>query len=47
MVSSYNYYLFNTDWMGRELYGGKPNEGQSYSSGVRMGAFGITLLSLE
>ncbi|KAG6598754.1 Sucrose transport protein SUC4, partial [Cucurbita argyrosperma subsp. sororia] len=23
-----------------ELYGGKPNEGQSYSSGVRMGAFG-------
>ncbi|KAG7029695.1 Sucrose transport protein SUT2, partial [Cucurbita argyrosperma subsp. argyrosperma] len=39
MVSSYNYYPFNTDWMGRELYGGKPNEGQSYSSGVRMGAF--------
>ncbi|XP_022131413.1 sucrose transport protein SUC4 isoform X2 [Momordica charantia] len=38
--------LFDTDWMGREIYGGKPNEGQSYNSGVRMGAFGLMLNSV-
>lgn len=38
--------LFDTDWMGREIYGGKPNEGPSYGSGVRMGAFGLMLNSV-
>nr|POE81930.1 sucrose transport protein suc4 [Quercus suber] len=34
------------DWMGREIYGGKPNEGQNYSIGVRMGSFGLMLNSV-
>ncbi|KAL6983078.1 sugar transporter protein [Sarracenia purpurea var. burkii] len=38
--------LFDTDWMGREIYGGEPNEGQNYSRGVRMGAFGLMLNSV-
>ncbi|XP_038715655.1 sucrose transport protein SUC4-like [Tripterygium wilfordii] len=38
--------LFDTDWMGREIYGGKPNEGENYNAGVRMGAFGLMLNSL-
>nr|POE81931.1 sucrose transport protein suc4 [Quercus suber] len=35
-----------SDWMGREIYGGKPNEGQNYSIGVRMGSFGLMLNSV-
>lgn len=38
--------LFDTDWMGREIYGGAPNEGESYNLGVRMGAFGLMLNSV-
>ncbi|XP_057973234.1 sucrose transport protein SUC4 [Malania oleifera] len=38
--------LFDTDWMGREIYGGKPNEGKNYNMGVRMGAFGLMLNSV-
>ncbi|XP_031736332.1 sucrose transport protein SUC4 isoform X4 [Cucumis sativus] len=40
-IAWFPFILFDTDWMGREIYGGKPNEGQTYSSGVRMGAFGL------
>lgn len=40
-IAWFPFILFDTDWMGREIYGGKPNEGQAYSSGVRMGAFGL------
>lgn len=32
--------------MGREIYHGEPNEGQSYSDGVRMGSFGLMLNSV-
>ncbi|KAJ7519806.1 hypothetical protein O6H91_20G056400 [Diphasiastrum complanatum] len=39
--------LFDTDWMGREVYRGEPNKGrlqqQLYSAGVEMGAFGLML----
>ncbi|KAL0921871.1 hypothetical protein M5K25_008985 [Dendrobium thyrsiflorum] len=35
--------LFDTDWMGRELYRGDPNGGKNYNTGVRMGAFGLML----
>ncbi|XP_023537376.1 sucrose transport protein SUC4 [Cucurbita pepo subsp. pepo] len=45
-VAWFPFILFDTDWMGREIYGGKPNEGQSYSSGVRMGAFGLMFNSV-
>ncbi|KAL9447008.1 hypothetical protein AB3S75_014637 [Citrus x aurantiifolia] len=38
--------LFDTDWMGREIYGGEPNEGQNYATGVRMGALGLMLNSV-
>ncbi|KAJ6820533.1 sucrose transporter 4 [Iris pallida] len=40
------FFLFDTDWMGREIYRGKPNEGQNYHSGVRLGAFGLMLNSV-
>ncbi|CAL5189536.1 unnamed protein product [Lathyrus oleraceus] len=38
--------LFDTDWMGREIYGGDPNGGLVYDSGVRMGALGLLLNSV-
>ncbi|CAI9116070.1 OLC1v1017123C3 [Oldenlandia corymbosa var. corymbosa] len=38
--------LFDTDWMGREIYGGEPNDGHNYSAGVRMGALGLMLNSV-
>ncbi|EPS65755.1 sucrose transporter, partial [Genlisea aurea] len=38
--------LFDTDWMGREIYGGEPNDGKNYSAGVRMGALGLMLNSV-
>ncbi|GFS44113.1 sucrose transporter 4 [Actinidia rufa] len=40
-IGWFPFLLFDTDWMGREIYGGKPNEGQNYSKGVRTGAFGL------
>ncbi|XP_042457447.1 sucrose transport protein SUT2-like [Zingiber officinale] len=38
--------LFDTDWMGREIYKGDPDEGQMYQTGVRMGAIGLMLNSI-
>lgn len=38
--------LFDTDWMGREIYGGEPNDGKNYSIGVRMGSLGLMLNSV-
>jgi len=38
--------LFDTDWMGREIYGGDPNGGLIYDTGVRMGALGLLLNSV-
>lgn len=32
--------------MGREIYGGKPNEGNNYSIGVRVGSLGLMLNSV-
>ncbi|XP_057503830.1 sucrose transport protein SUC4-like [Actinidia eriantha] len=45
-IGWFPFLLFDTDWMGREIYGGKPNEGQNYSKGVRTGAFGLMLNSV-
>lgn len=45
-IGWFPFLLFDTDWMGREIYGGKPNEGQNYSIGVRMGSFGLMLNSV-
>ncbi|XP_031276653.1 sucrose transport protein SUC4 isoform X1 [Pistacia vera] len=45
-IGWFPFLLFDTDWVGREVYGGKPNEGQNYNSGVRMGALGLMLNSV-
>ncbi|KAK4750521.1 hypothetical protein SAY87_004003 [Trapa incisa] len=45
-IGWFPFLLFDTDWMGREIYGGKPNEGQNYNIGVRMGALGLMLQSV-
>ncbi|XAR48463.1 hypothetical protein NMG60_11031288 [Bertholletia excelsa] len=45
-IGWFPFLLFDTDWMGREIYGGEPNVGQNYSIGVRMGAFGLMLNSV-
>ncbi|KAJ3672859.1 hypothetical protein LUZ60_006233 [Juncus effusus] len=38
--------LFDTDWMGREIYKGDPDEGMNYHNGVSMGSFGLMLNSV-
>lgn len=45
-IGWFPFLLFDTDWMGREIYGGEPNDGKNYSVGVRMGSFGLLLNSL-
>lgn len=45
-VGWFPFLLFDTDWMGREIYGGEPNEGPNYDNGVRMGALGLLLNSV-
>ncbi|KAJ7958864.1 Sucrose transporter [Quillaja saponaria] len=45
-IGWFPFLLFDTDWMGREIYGGKPNEGLIYDTGVRMGALGLMLNSV-
>lgn len=44
-IGWFPFILFDTDWMGREIYGGEPNDGKNYSMGVRMGSFGLMLNS--
>ncbi|KAE8659212.1 Sucrose transport protein SUT2 [Hibiscus syriacus] len=45
-IGWFPFLLFDTDWMGREIYGGKPNGGSNYAAGVRMGALGLMLNSV-
>ncbi|CAJ2643159.1 sucrose transport protein SUC4-like [Trifolium pratense] len=45
-IAWFPFLLFDTDWMGREIYGGEPNGGTSYDTGVRMGALGLLLNSV-
>ncbi|KAF6142127.1 hypothetical protein GIB67_037045 [Kingdonia uniflora] len=45
-IGWFPFLLFDTDWMGREIYKGEPNVGQNYNSGVRIGAFGLMLNSV-
>jgi len=45
-IGWFPFLLFDTDWMGREVYGGNPDEGQMYHKGVSMGAFGLMLQSV-
>ncbi|KAG9148139.1 hypothetical protein Leryth_014069 [Lithospermum erythrorhizon] len=52
MVTSLNwmawfpFLLFDTDWMGKEVYGGVPNVGELYEHGVRAGSLGLMLNSI-
>lgn len=45
-IGWFPFILFDTDWFGREIYGGEPNDGRNYSAGVRMGSFGLMLNSV-
>ncbi|KAI3736525.1 hypothetical protein L2E82_26350 [Cichorium intybus] len=45
-IGWFPFILFDTDWMGREIYRGDPNGDLKYSDGVRMGAFGLMLNSV-
>lgn len=50
-LSWFPFFLFDTDWMGREVYHGDPNgdssEKEAYGNGVREGAFGLLLNSVR
>ncbi|KAF8399445.1 hypothetical protein HHK36_015310 [Tetracentron sinense] len=49
-LSWFPFFLFDTDWMGREVYHGDPKGeisiAQAYDQGVREGAFGLLLNSI-
>lgn len=45
-IGWFPFILYDTDWMGREIYGGEPNKGKSYNDGVSMGALGLLLNSV-
>ncbi|XP_054802420.1 sucrose transport protein-like isoform X2 [Prosopis cineraria] len=45
-IAWFPFLLFDSDWMGREVYGGKVGEGEAYDKGVRAGALGLMLNSL-
>ncbi|XP_020275939.1 sucrose transport protein SUT4-like isoform X2 [Asparagus officinalis] len=49
-TSWFPFFLFDTDWMGREVYHGNPNGNTNeifmYQNGVREGAFGLLLNSV-
>ncbi|XP_052625263.1 sucrose transport protein SUC3 isoform X2 [Lactuca sativa] len=50
-LSWFPFFLFDTDWMGREVYHGDPKgsaiEIKAYDEGVREGAFGLLLNSVR
>lgn len=45
-IAWFPFLLFDTDWMGREVYGGKVGEGGEYAAGVRAGSLGLMLNSV-
>ncbi|KAL9225679.1 hypothetical protein vseg_001573 [Gypsophila vaccaria] len=45
-IGWFPFLLFDTDWMGREVYGGNPDEGVIYHKGVSTGALGLMLQSV-
>lgn len=50
-LSWFPFFLFDTDWMGREVYHGDPTKDslrvELYGQGVREGAFGLLLNSVR
>nr|AAD41024.1 sucrose transport protein SUT1 [Pisum sativum]AQY72397.1 sucrose transport protein 1-like protein [Pisum sativum] len=45
-IAWFPFLLFDTDWMGKEVYGGTVGEGHAYDMGVRAGALGLMLNSV-
>lgn len=45
-IAWFPFLLFDTDWMGKEVYGGTVGEGNLYASGVRAGSLGLMLNSV-
>ncbi|KAK9912813.1 hypothetical protein M0R45_036653 [Rubus argutus] len=45
-IAWFPFLLFDTDWMGREVYGGEVGKGRLYDLGVRAGALGLMLNSV-
>ncbi|XP_047342261.1 sucrose transport protein SUC8-like [Impatiens glandulifera] len=45
-IAWFPFLLYDTDWMGKEVYGGKVDEGRTYGVGVRAGAVGLILNSV-
>ncbi|CAI8604260.1 unnamed protein product [Vicia faba] len=45
-IAWFPFLLFDTDWMGKEVYGGTVGEGHAYDMGVREGALGLMLNSV-
>ncbi|XP_045826620.1 sucrose transport protein-like [Trifolium pratense] len=45
-IAWFPFLLFDTDWMGKEVYGGTVGEGKAYDKGVRTGALGLMLNSV-
>ncbi|KAF7801808.1 sucrose transport protein-like [Senna tora] len=45
-IGWFPFVLFNTDWMGKEVYGGTVGEGNAYNNGVHAGALGLMIQSI-
>ncbi|XP_054782275.1 sucrose transport protein-like isoform X2 [Prosopis cineraria] len=45
-IAWFPFLFFDTDWMAKDVYGGKVEEGEAYDKGVRAGALGLMLNSL-
>ncbi|XP_054785461.1 sucrose transport protein SUC1-like [Prosopis cineraria] len=45
-IAWFPFLLFDTDWMGKEVFGGQVGEGRVYDMGVRAGALGLMLNSV-
>ncbi|PSS31843.1 Sucrose transport protein [Actinidia chinensis var. chinensis] len=45
-IAWFPFLLFDTDWMGKEVYGGEVGQGSAYGHGVRAGALGLMLNSV-
>ncbi|KNA14685.1 hypothetical protein SOVF_104390 [Spinacia oleracea] len=45
-IAWFPFLLFDTDWMGKEVYGGTVGEGKLYDQGVHAGALGLMINSV-
>ncbi|XP_076953654.1 sucrose transport protein SUC8-like [Bidens hawaiensis] len=45
-IAWFPFFIYDTDWMGSDVYGAKTKHSDLYSSGVRAGAFGLLINSV-